>query len=414
MKHLILTTAAASLLIHATAFAQGSLSPTGAPAPTMKTLQQIWDKIGELQTTVNTQQNQINVLQTSLTEQSVLLQLIGTGDGRGLPWISTTVDSSGDVGEYTSLAYSASGYPAISYYAPGSNSLKYTAFNGTSWTTTTVDSSNDVGRYSSLAFKADGNPVIAYYNTTSTALKYAYFDGAAWNLETVDGTGSVGTFCSLAISPSDTSYISYYDATNQQLKIANRLGGLGWTKTVVDNNPTDVGKYSSLKFTPAGQPAIAYLDDTVNYLRYAEYDGSTWTKTSVATTVIGHISLAFNPAGQPTIAYGDTSFALKLAKYSGSGWSTSTVETSPVAQNVSLYYSHAGQPTISCYYGGPSDLYLYSYDGSAWHEEAVDSVGIVGQFSSLKYTPQGLPSISYYDSTNGDLKFTVKGRFITK
>jgi hypothetical protein len=45
------------------AFAQGPLAPGAAPAPTMKTLQEIFDRIGELQGTVDGQQQQLRLLQ---------------------------------------------------------------------------------------------------------------------------------------------------------------------------------------------------------------------------------------------------------------------------------------------------------------------------------------------------------------
>jgi hypothetical protein len=43
---------------------------------------------------------------------------------------------------------------------------------------------------------------------------------------------------------------------------------------------------------------------------------------------------------------------------------------------------------------------------NTWRTQAVDSTGIVSEFISLQLTPTGWPTISYYDTKNGDLKYT--------
>ena len=45
---------------------------------------------------------------------------------------------------------------------------------------------------------------------------------------------------------------------------------------------------------------------------------------------------------------------------------------------------------------------------AGWHIQTADSAGDVGYFTSLQLTPTGWPAISYYDYTNGDLKYAYK------
>ena len=86
----------------------------------------------------------------------------------------TTLDSTGDVGEWTSVTIGADGLGLISYYANGD--LKVAHCNDTacsSASTYTLDSAWYC-RYTSITIGADGLGLISYYDATNGDLKVAH------------------------------------------------------------------------------------------------------------------------------------------------------------------------------------------------------------------------------------------------
>ena len=60
------------------------------------------------------------------------------------------------------------------------------------WHIETVDGTGSVGLYSSIALDSSDYPHISYYDHTNDNLKYAYYDGSSWHFESPDTVGIVG------------------------------------------------------------------------------------------------------------------------------------------------------------------------------------------------------------------------------
>jgi len=94
----------------------------------------------------------------------------------------TTVDGNVDpfpsVGQYTSVTVGTDGLPIISYYDNTNDDLKVARCGNAACssgnTITVVDSTGDVGKYTSLTVGTDGLPVISYYDDTNDDLKVAH------------------------------------------------------------------------------------------------------------------------------------------------------------------------------------------------------------------------------------------------
>ena len=140
----------------------------------------------------------------------------------------TTLDSDGDVG-LTSITIGADGRGLISYdeYAERTRSLKVAHCDDaacTSATTSTLDSGGRLGRYTSITIGADGLGLISYYDSTNGDLKVANCQNTectSATTSTIDADGDVGQYTSITIGLDGLGLISYYDATNQNLKVAH-------------------------------------------------------------------------------------------------------------------------------------------------------------------------------------------------
>ena len=159
---------------------------------------------------------------------------------------ATAVDTGVSVGWYTSITIGADGVPVVSYSDwGGSSDLKVlhcgnadcTAGN----TTTTVDTVGDVGWYTSIIIGADGLPVVSYTDYTNQDLKVLRCGNAACSagntVTAVDTVGAVGTWTSITIGADGLPVVSYRDETNLNLKIVHcgdAACAAGNTLTTVD------------------------------------------------------------------------------------------------------------------------------------------------------------------------------------
>jgi len=196
-----------------------------------------------------------------------------------------TLDETGNVGEFTSITIGTDGLPIISYWDSGfgKDDLKVVhcgdadcAGNTNANTITTVDSTGDVGTYTSITIGTDGLPIISYRDGTSLDLKVVHCTNvlcSAFDTPTpLDETGSVGLFTSITIGTDGLPIISYYDNIKDDLKAVHctNVSCSTFDTPITLDATGNVGEFTSITIGTDGLPIISYQDGTNGDLKVAK------------------------------------------------------------------------------------------------------------------------------------------------
>jgi hypothetical protein len=326
--------------------------------------------------------------------------------GRTITSLST-LDNTGTVGKYTSIAVGADGNPIISYWDVSGGALKVAACTNPTCTTATlsiVDNTGGVGSHTSITIGADANPIISYwdYNLPNASLKVAACTNptnpttSLATLSTVDDTGDVGEYTSITIGADANPIISYYDDTNDELKVAACTNPTcdpttsPATLSTVDTG--DVGEYTSIVIGADANPIISYFDDANDALKVAACTNPTCDPTTSLATLstvddTGDVgwdtSITIGADANPIISYYDfTSRALKVAACTNptcnptaSPATLSTVDTGNVGEYTSITIGADANPIISYYYddGSGGALKVAKLTRTSWTPNTWES-----------------------------------------
>jgi len=198
----------------------------------------------------------------------------------------TTIDSANNTGLNPSIAIGVDGNPIISYWDLTAGDLRVAkcanpACTGSA-TITTIDSTGDTGQDTSIAIGVDGNPIISYYDATAEDLRVAKCANPACTAATpvtVDSTFTAGLATSIAIGVDGNPIISYNDGVGD-LRVA-KCANPACTAGTATLTTVDTGQYTSIAIGVDGNPIISYYDFTTDDLRVAQCDN--WFCATVRT-----------------------------------------------------------------------------------------------------------------------------------
>jgi len=291
------------------------------------------------------------------------------------------------VGYYNSIAIDSNDAVHISYLDISNYDLKYaTCSSGcttaSNWNDVSIDTTGLVGYWNSIAIDSNDEVHISYYDNTNDDLKYVTCSSGCttasnWNDVSIDTTGTVGFYTSIAIDSNDAVHISYHDNTNYDLKYATCSSGCttasNWNDVSVVTTGA-VGYYNSIAIDSNDAVHISYFDETNDDLKYATCSSgcttaSNWNDVSVDTTgdVGRHASIAIDSDDAVHISYYDTT-------------------------NDNLKYATCSSGCTTA---------------SNWNDVTVDTTGVVGYYTSIAIDSNDAVHISYHDNTNEDLKYAV-------
>ncbi len=314
----------------------------------------------------------------------------------------------------------------------------------------------DVGRYTGIVAANDGTLHVSYFDVSSQRLKYARRTDGEWTNHVVDEEGDVGRYSTIALDGAGVPYIAYFrrrgvddDRYATALKVAQAngiapYGSSDWTtievqRSVVSPTPCDGG-------CPSGQHCVSDGSDTVCLPSVSGCGGcpegqvcvdlgsgptcrsrlSTLSMDDLPVGIGLFPSLVIAADGTATVVFYDRRFTrLRIAlgidpraEETGHRRILHSVFRSDIGRFPSAALDSSGDLIVSYQHADHGHLLWAKVDPEGnvvdsgviddGARDAIESLRLVGNDSSLVIAPDGRWMVAYQDGTTGDLVVAIR------
>ena len=359
----------------------------------------------------------------------------------GISWTGSVIDSTGNVGKHSSITIDSNDHIHISYWSGhGDDYLKYAKYDGVSWTISYLQITIGVSQ-SSISVDSNGIVHIAFCDMSCDDLYYGTYDSSfapnsAWTSSIVENIGIIEcrTSISLDIDSNEIPHIIYHHYNDQELKHASKNGGTWVTSTIdsfgfgIDPMESQFGCHNSLDIDSNDNLHVSYTNYNVDIgsLKYATYDGNSWTKSIIESMDTPIDSMYYSYAdtsilldlnGQVHISYHNLQLGeLKYVTNDGNHWINSTIDGGSSIDSITDRDDDGHSTLALDSYGNLHVSYVDESNGiryakslfqleNFWSISTVDDLGDVGRRSSIAIDSSENIHISYLDETNNSLKY---------
>ena len=243
----------------------------------------------------------------------------------------------------------------------------------------------------------NGSPFTGSCDFTFTMWNAATNGNPVGDSESKPGTPVTNGVFSVQLNESGQFTTGAFNGSQRWLDIAVKCGS--------DHNPTDLGR-QLLDTAPYASYALKAGSVTNGVVTTGSYSDPSWITSLSASKLSGVLPIAKGGTGSGTKNFVDLSSAQAVAgaKTFSSAPSFSQASGAPFSVASSSLVDNLNADRLDGYHAASLQYLRRALPPQDNLLTTLDSAGVVGGYTSITIGSDGLPVISYYDVTNGDLK----------